>query len=114
MGKIFDIMQNIPYNSPNNVNAQQLIGKFFPLTPKPGMLSATMNKQAIPGMMMGGGSVPDWGSQKKYSPEVIRMIQRFIQTASGGGLSYGGKLFSNNPKRPRRIPSEYIFRLIQH
>ena len=55
-----------------------------------------------------GGSVPDFGhltgSNKSYNPEVMNMIKRFIQSASGGNMSYSSKYFILT----NRLPSKFI------
>lgn len=82
MKGIFEIMQQMSYTSTNQVNAQLFQG----------MLNAQQTKgglQNIPGLGQGLNEISQLNN-KAYSPEVLQMIKRFIQTASGGNLSYGG------------------------
>lgn len=83
MKGIFEIMQNLSYT---NTNTNQVNAQLFQ-----GMLNAQMkgNLQNMPGIGNNLGDFSQLGN-KAYSPEVLQMIKRFIQTASGGQLSYGG------------------------
>ena len=51
------------------------------------MLQASMNKQLMGNMIPGGSaSVPDWSqlTKKAYSPDIMNLIKKFFQTATGG------------------------------
>ena len=93
-------MNNLSYTNTNTVNAQLIQG----------LVNGIRNQQIQHSMLnnggLGGGNPlgpPELAQlgqlaqqPNSYSPEVINIIKRVIQSASGGNLSYGGKNFLEN------------------
>ena len=68
--QILEMFQGLSYSPGNKVNAQIIQG----------MLNAARNQ--------GFGQPGAGQGDKPYSPEVMTMIKRFIQSASGGNMNY--------------------------